>query len=242
MLNCWTRRICGSLAGALALVAFTAAVSAENRDADRCIAGEGEAAIASCSEVIAAGSGAEIAWAFFNRGRAYFKAKMYGSAVGDLSEALRLKPDDIEALENRARGFLALGDYGRAVGDFDRMIKLQPASTPALVGRCWARAASGRDLDDAWEDCNQALALKPGDAAALDARCFVDVRRAAYPPAIADCTAAKDTDPNLASALYLRGVAKHKSGDHVGGDTDIDQARARDPDIVHTFLLYGVKP
>ncbi|MBV9571437.1 MAG: tetratricopeptide repeat protein [Alphaproteobacteria bacterium] len=235
------RRI-GILSAGLAVALSAGTAFAQNRDTDLCTVGEGEAAIASCSEIIATGSGAEIAWAYFNRGRAYFKAKMYGSAVGDLSEALRLKPDDLEALENRARALMALEDYRHAIADFGRMIELQPASLAAFRGRCWARAASGRDLDDAWEDCNQALTLKPGDAAALDARCFVDLRRAAYPPAIADCTAAKDADPNLASALYLRGVAKHKSGDTIGGDADIDQARARDPDIVRTFLTYGVRP
>ncbi|MBV9571435.1 MAG: hypothetical protein JO056_09370 [Alphaproteobacteria bacterium] len=41
---------------------------------------------------------------------------------------------------------------------------------------------------------------------------------------------------------FLTTLAKHKSGDTIGGDTGINQARARDPEVVHTFLLYGVKP
>jgi hypothetical protein len=46
----------------------------------------------------------------------------------------------------------------------------------------------------------------------------------------------------LQPGSFLTTLAKHKSGDTIGGDTGIDQARARDPEVVHTFLLYGVKP
>jgi tetratricopeptide (TPR) repeat protein len=230
------------LASAVLTVSFAAGAMAQTSDTDRCAAGDGEGAIAACSEIIAAGDGAEVSWALFDRARAYFNAKMYGSAVDDLTDVLRFRKDDTEALENRGLAFLAMDDYGRAIGDFGSVIDLQPASQRAWRERCWARAASGRDLDDAMEDCNKALSLKPNDADALDARCFVQVRQAAYALAIADCTAAIARNPMLASSHYLRGVAKNKSGDVKGGDADIDAARTRDADIAQTFANYGVKP
>lgn len=228
----------------LLLLAFLAgtAASAQSTDADRCAVAEGEGAIAACSGIIAAGDGAEIAWALFDRARAYFNAKMYGSAIADLTEVLRLKHDDPEALENRGLAFLAMDDYRRAVNDFGRLIEIQPQQGKWLRERCFARAVSGRDLDDAMEDCNQALALAPKDAGALDARCFVQVRTAAYALAVADCTAALAADPRLASSRYLRGVAKSRSGDIKSADADIDTARAMDPGIVQTFANYGIKP
>jgi tetratricopeptide (TPR) repeat protein len=231
----------------LGLVAFgslllSANAVAQTSEADTCARADGDSAIAACSEIIAAGDGAEVSWALFDRARAYFNEKMYGSAVDDLTEVLRFKKDDTQALENRGLAFLAMDDYGRAIGDFGQLIDVQPTSAIAWRERCWAHAAAGRDLDDAMEDCNKALSLKTGDAAALDARCFVQVRLSAYAAAIADCSAAAAADPQQASSRYLRGVAKNRAGDVVGGDADIDAARARDPDIAQTFANYGVKP
>jgi tetratricopeptide (TPR) repeat protein len=234
-------RLCSVIVGALAMSLFTPVAFADP-DQDRCITGAGEAAVAACSNIIAAGDGPEIAWAYFNRGRAYFKEKMYGGAVSDLTDALRLKPTDLEALENRGLAFLAMEDFKHAIGDFDKLIELQPVSVSGYRERCAARAASGRDLDDAMEDCNKALSLKPGDAGTLDARCLVQMRAAAYPAAIADCSAAINANPMLASSLYLRGVAKIKTGDLAHGDADISTAKALDNDVAHVFSMYGVKP
>ncbi len=211
--------------------------------AERCARGHGEDAITACSDVIGIGTGgAEIAWAYFDRARAYFDARLYASAIADLTDALRLKPDDSEALENRGLAFLALDDFRHAIHDFNRVVDLKPASADGFRERCWARAASGRDLDDALADCNQALTLKPGDAAARDARCFVEYRTAAYAAAMTDCTAALTANPKRASSLYLRGLARAKSGDAAGGAADIAAAQSLAPAIADTYAGYGVKP
>jgi len=227
---------------ALLALLFAGHALAQTGDADRCAKADGNGAIAACSEIIAAGDGAEVSWALFDRARAYFNQKMYGSAVEDLTGVLHFKKDDAEALENRGLAFLAMDDYGRALDDFSDVIKLQPTSARAWRERCWTHAAAARDLDDATEDCNKALALKAHDADALDARCFVQLRLKAYAAAVADCTAALAGNPELASSRYMRGVAKVKSGDVPGGDADIDSARSRDSDIAQTFANYGVKP
>jgi hypothetical protein len=44
----------------------------------------------------------------------------------------------------------------------------------------------------------------------------------------------------MASALYLRGIAKLKSGE--GGDGDLAAAQTLDPKIAQTFEKYGMKP
>src|SRR5205823_11755661 len=98
-----------------------------------------------------------------------------------------------------------------------------------LRERCWARTAAGRDLDDALADCNQALKL--GDMAALDARCLIGYRMGQYAAAIADCTAALRFNGKLASSLYLRALAKTKSGDAAGGNVDMSAASSLDPNI-----------
>ena len=231
------------LVAACAALLSAASASAQTSVEERCAKGEGYGSITACSDIIGIGlGGPDVEWAYFDRARAYFGLGLYASAVDDLNEALKRKPNDAEALENRGLALIQFGDPRRAIDDFDKVIALQPASAAALRERCWARAASNHDVDDALDDCNKALAQKPSDAAALDARCFVQIRNAAYPAAIADCTAALAADPKLASSLYLRGVAKRKSGDAAGAQADLEAARGLDPSIGDTFAGYGVGP
>jgi tetratricopeptide (TPR) repeat protein len=220
---------------------FAAPSLAQTALEQRCATGAGEGAVAACSDIIGiATGGPEIAWAYFDRARAYFGLKLYASAIDDLREDLKRKPDDAEALENRGFAYLAIDDYGRAIDDFGKVIDLRPASANAFRERCFARAATGRHLDDALKDCNQALKL--GDRAALDARCLIGYRVGQYAAAIEDCSAALAANPKLASSLYLRALAKTKSGDAAGGEADRTAALSLDPSIADTFANYGVRP
>jgi tetratricopeptide (TPR) repeat protein len=228
---------------AVSVTCFAAQAIAQTAVNERCAKGEGEDAITACSDIIGIGlGGPETAWAYFDRARAYFGLGLYASAIDDLNEELKRKPNDAEALENRGLAMIQFGDPRRAIDDFDKVIDLQAASASALRERCWARAASNHDVDDALDDCNKALSQKPADAAALDARCFVQFRNAAYPAAIADCSAALAANPKQASSLYLRGLAKKKSNDAAGGQADVTAAAALDPSIADTFANYGVGP
>lgn len=228
---------------ATAMLFAGGAAAADTPLEQRCAAGEGYDAVTACSDIIGIGlGGSEVAWAYFDRARAYFGLKMYASAIDDLTESLKRKPQDAEALENRGLAFIQFGDLKRAIGDFSKVLDLQPSSVSARRERCWAWAAADRELDDAMDDCNKALALKPADAATLDARCFVQIRNAAFAAAIADCSAALAAGPKLASSLYLRSVAKKKTGNSIGGAADMAAALALDPSIADTFANYGVKP
>ena len=46
----------------------------------------------------------------------------------------------------------------------------------------------------------------------------------------------------LASSLFVRGLAKSKTGDSLGGDTDIAAAKSIDPDIEKRYAKYDVIP
>jgi tetratricopeptide (TPR) repeat protein len=242
VVNAFMRLKTIALAGAAALCAAQAMALTGESIEERCARGAGYDAIAACSDIIGIGAGgAEIAWAYFDRARAYFDLKMYASAIDDLTEDLKRTPDDAEALENRGLAFSVLGDYVKVLQDFDRAIALQP-SARMYRERCMLRAASGHELDDALEDCNKALSLKPDDANALDARCFVQFRDAAYAAAISDCSAALRANPRLASSLYVRGLAKLKAGDGSGSNADVTAAKALDPAVSDTYTNYGVGP
>jgi len=208
----------------------------------RCAKASGDDSIAACSDVIGIGlGGPDIVWAYQARAKAYESQTLYTSAISDLDDALALKKDDPAMLAERAADQIMVNNYADAVGDYDRLIDLNP-SAENYTARCRARAIANRGLDDAMDDCNDALKRAPHDADAFTARCFVQVRLGAWAPAIADCSAALNTDFKLAPALFLRGIAKMKSGDAKGGQGDLDAAATLDPHVAETFAGYGVAP
>jgi tetratricopeptide (TPR) repeat protein len=226
---------------ALLLTARIATAQIRETPEQRCARASGDDSIAACSDVIGIGEGGmAIEWAYVARAHAYESGHLYTSAVSDLNDALALKKKDPELLEGRARDQVAVGNYADAVGDYDTLIDVKP-SAEGYAARCRTRAIANVGLDDAMDDCNQALKLAPQDGAALEARCFVNVRASACAPAIADCSAALDADWKMASALFLRGIAKTKSGDTKGGEGDLAAAQTFDPHIAETFEDYGIK-
>ena len=60
--------------------------------------------------------------------------------------------------------------------------------------------------------------------------------------AIVDANSALAANPNLPTTLYVRGLAKLKSGDTAGGNADVAAAKAIDAKIVETYAGYGVSP
>ena len=56
-------------------------------------------------------------------------------------------------------------------------------------------------------------------------------RKRDYDSAIDDYSEAIKLNPQLASALYWRGIAKQRKGDKSGGATDIAAAKIIDPNV-----------
>jgi tetratricopeptide (TPR) repeat protein len=110
------------------------------------------------------------------------------------------------------------------------------------ISRCWARAAVGRDLEQAVADCSTSLRLKPNDIDALDNRGFVYLRLNRLDDAIADYNAALKIDPKRADPLYGRGLAKLLKGDSAAGNADIAAAKKIKANVADDFTKYGIKP
>ena len=94
-------------------------------------------------------------------------------------------------------------------------------------------------LQDALNDCDRSLRLLPTNKNAYDSRGFTYLKMGKFDAAIADYEKALALDPNLATSLYGRGLARLKKGDSKGDD-DIKQAQQHDPDIAKTFSSYGL--
>ena len=110
----------------------------------------------------------------------------------------------------------------------------------ALNSRCWCRALSGQQLDQALSDCNAALKMKPNTAAFLDSRGLVHLRRNDYDKAIADYDAALRLQPKIAWSLYGRGLAKSRKGMSAESQADIAAATALEPKIAERAASFGI--
>lgn len=200
-----------------------------------------------CSAVIDAAAngdakaGKHLASAHFYRGVAYNRMNEHDKAISDFSETLKLRPKFSRAWYQRGNVYSNKAMFDQAIADYDRVIALKPKYARAFANRCRARAMASKELDKALSDCNQSLALKPkNNARAHGARGFVYVRRGEYDRAIADLNTAVGSLPKSASSLYLRGVAKLKTGDKVGGNADIAAAKALDRGVADRFTALGV--
>ena len=96
-------------------------------------------------------------------------------------------------------------------------------------------------MEQALEDCETSLTLRPSDPRILDSRALVHLKRNDFKKAIADYDAILKIDPKNADSLYGRGVAKQKIGDTAGGNADIATATSLDGKIAERFSSYGVK-
>jgi tetratricopeptide (TPR) repeat protein len=198
--------------------------------------------ILGCTAAIQSGkeSARNMAVAFNNRANAYTAKGDYDRAIADYGLAIKLFPTYVEAIYNRGLAHGLKGAYVAAIQDFDQVIDMVPTAADAFNSRCWTRARAGEDLDEALEDCDTALTLRPNDPATLDARGFVRFRMGDYDEAIDDCSAALAGDPSFASSLFVRGLAKLQNGD-TAGNADINAAKAIDRNVQKEYAGYGVR-
>lgn len=117
-----------------------------------------------------------------------------------------------------------------------------PGDPALLARRCFMRALAKTELDAALEDCDRALALKPGMAAWRDYRALVLYVQGDYPAALTAYDQALAGNPSLPSSLLMRGVTKGKLGDQPGRDKDVAAAKALDANILNRYRALEILP
>jgi tetratricopeptide (TPR) repeat protein len=202
--------------------------------------------ISGCTAVIQSGKfqGKNLATAFSLRGGAYSKKKDWDRAIADHSEAIRLDPMNVNAIQQRAFAYVSKEQYDQAIEDFSRLIRMDPTDVSALNFRCWYRTIVGQ-LQLALKDCNESLRLEPGNPETPGFRGFTHLKLGQFDAAIADYDAYMRLNPSTLNKalfpLFGRGFAKRKKGDVTGGDTDIAAAKTINPNVADIFARYGVK-
>lgn len=179
--------------------------------------------------------------AYVGRGDVLLQRHHYRQAIVDLNQAIALNPNNARAYNLRAIGYRELGKYDLALRDHGLAIKLDPKNFLYWNGRCWTRVKTNA-LGWAMADCSRAMELKPGDPHVLDSLGFVYLKMGQNENAIEKFTASLKDDPNRATSLYGRGIARLRKGDESGKD-DIAAATKLQPDIADEMsrIDVGVK-
>jgi TonB family protein len=162
------------------------------------------------------------------RGRQYYLAQKYDSAITDLDAAIGLDPDLPQPVHYRGLSYAAKGDFDRAIADFSRVIKLDPAFSAAYFRRGLAYYNKGA-FDNAIADLDMAIARDPSDSTSYHYRGLSHGKRGEQQLAIADYNEVIKRDGKDALAFFNRGNAYAAGNDGVHALADYDRAVALDP-------------
>jgi len=166
--------------------------------------------------------------------------------TADLEAAANALPKQAEMHLQIGSLYDAVDEPTAAVSEYSKWIDSHPRDNLLMAGalnsRCWSRALAGKELQQALDDCNAALRMRPNTAHFLDSRGLVHLRQSSYDQAIADYDAALHLEPKIAWSLYGRGLAKLHKGLTAEGQADIAAATALQPEVAEDAAGYGIIP
>lgn len=127
--------------------------------------------------------------------------------------------------DESADGLLALvlqaeGKQDEADALLTKLIEDDPESLSLLNERCWLRGRGDFKLEEAMEDCTEAVELAKSPASYLDSRALIFYRLGMYDDAIADLNRALRLSPSMTSARYLRALNHKAKGDLQAAEND----------------------
>ncbi|MFN6474427.1 MAG: tetratricopeptide repeat protein, partial [Nostoc sp. SerVER01] len=160
---------------------------------------------------------------YFYLGSSHHHKSDYTQAIANYTQALKLKPDDVDAYNNRGVAYNNQGNHTQAIADYNQVLKLKPNYADAYNNRGVAYDNQGNHTQ-AIADYNQALKLKPDLAAAYNNRGNTYANQGNYTQAIADYNQALKLKPDDAEAYNNRGVAYDNQGNHTQAIADYNQA------------------
>lgn len=178
------------------------------------------------------------------RAEVFLQNKDATRAAADFEAAQKAAPANADLSAQIGLAYVRAGLYDDGLRRLDAWIAAHPRSEDigqALAARCWARAVSGKALDAALADCDQAL-KKDRTSTTMGYRGVVLFRLGRLDEAIAQFDAALKAQPRFAPALYGRGLAELKKGDKAHGDADLSAAAEIAPGLAQQYRRWGLAP
>jgi len=103
-------------------------------------------------------------------------------------------------------------------------------------------ALQGAEPERALEYCDTSLRLQPDNTSALSYRALVFIRLNDFDGAVAEYDRCLEKEPQNASFLYGRAIAKLRSGNPTGANEDFASANGLDPNVGRLFSDVGIAP
>ena len=167
---------------------------------------------------------------YFDRGNERYHNGDFDDAIADFNEAIRLKPDFVEALGSRGNAWGHKGEYDKAIADYNESIRLKPDDERSWYNRGRTWNAKG-EYDKAIADLNEAIRLKPDDASTWNNRGVAWSKKGEDDKAIADYDEAIGLNPESAFAWNNRGNAWKEKGVWDNAIADYNEAIRLQPDL-----------
>ena len=184
------------------------------------------------------GCGNNQANSVLDRGLDAYRKRDYDLAIAEFSEAIRLKPDFVEAYNNRGLSYDCKGDHDKAIADYSEAIRLKPDYVLAYDNRGIACINKG-DYTNAIANENQAIRLDPKDAMAYYNRGNAYTGIGGYDNAITDFNEAIQLKPNYVNAYISRATAYAYKSDWDSAITNCNEAIRLDPKGATAYFNRG---
>lgn len=175
----------------------------------------------SLSGAAAAAYSSRSAQRLLDRGRERCRKQDYLGALQDFNQALRQDPQFFQVYRERAYVHLQLGHGESALADLTEVIQCTANPYDYYARACLYRAKGSEE--EALQDLNQFLKLRPQGSFARLERARLQVQRGHYLEAIEDLDQALMSDPHAVSAYELRAQLRCYLGDQEGAVTDFSQ-------------------
>jgi tetratricopeptide (TPR) repeat protein len=202
------------------------------------VSGQLDAAEPLVDRLIAAGNAS--AGALRIKGDIALQRGAYTDAIEHFDDAISADGRLAIAYAHRARAKERLEDSAGALADYDSAIRMDGTLADARAGRCWLNLREGRDLSQARNDAEAAVAAEPRLVDAQICRGVLQLRGGEWENARRAFDAALAVEPGNPAALFGRGVARRRGGDRDGRE-DMNQARDFDGHIGEAFDDWGVE-
>jgi len=209
-----------------------------------CSGGSGQAQINDCTRMIQSKffkDAPVLSEAFFFRGGGYFRLGQYQRAVDDNTQTIVRNPNFVSAYFARGLAYLFLQQPQPALQDFSKVIALKPKPEAVDFTSRAITYSQLKQYKQAILDFDRGIALEPSSVT-YGNRGYCYFQLGQFKRAIEDYDRAIVLTPGSAGVLYMRGVAKLRSEDKLGGNADIAAAVALEPKIAEQYAAAGVKP
>ncbi|MFO0897962.1 MAG: tetratricopeptide repeat protein [Pirellulales bacterium] len=178
------------------------------------------------------------------KARAMVQSKQceYAAAIRNFTEAILLRPNDLELLKLRGVALLESGQAAEALVDLDAAAALAPDDLDILVWRAKANFADKRE-DQAVADLDHITARDPENLHALCMRGLFHAKHARYDHALAEFDRAlQHAKGDRAAVLCWRAAIYAQSERTKEAIADLSEAIALEPSqLGPRFLLAGLK-